>query len=158
MSFGMQIWVDADACPRAIKDILYRAAKRVKVRVILVANRPLLGPRSGYVRVKQVPSGFDRADHEIVGSMQPGDLVVTSDIPLAAAVVGKGGHALGFRGEPYTEENIGERLAMRDLMDHLRSTGVETGGPSALGKSDRQAFANALDRFLARRAKSSEPG
>lgn len=146
----MQIWVDADACPRPIKEILYRAAERVKIRLTLVANRPLHCPRSPYLRVIQVPSGFDAADHRIVELMQPGDLVVTGDIPLAAAVVEKGGHALGPTGEQFTEDNVRERLAMRNLMDHLRSTGVETGGPSALSKSDRQAFANGLDQLLSR--------
>jgi uncharacterized protein YaiI (UPF0178 family) len=147
---GMQIWVDADACPKAIKEILYRAAERVKIQLTLVANRPLYCPRSPYLRAIQVPSGFDEADHRIVQLMQPGDLVVTGDIPLAAAVVDKGGHALGPRGEQFTEDNVGERLAMRNLMDHLRSTGLDTGGPAALNKSDRQAFANGLDQLLTR--------
>ncbi len=151
----MQIWVDADACPRAIKEILYRAAERVKIRLTLVANRQLHCPRSSYLHVIQVPSGFDEADHRIVGLMQPGDVVVTGDIPLAAAVVEKGGHALGPRGEQFTEDNIQERLAMRNLMDHLRSTGLETGGPAALSKSDRQAFANGLDQLLTRYFSSS---
>ena len=146
----MQIWVDADACPRAIKDILYRAAERVKIRVNLVANRPLHAPRSSWVRVLQVPAGFDVADRRIVDAMEPGDLVVTADIPLAAAAMEKGGHALGPRGERFTEDNIQERLATRDLMDQLRSTGMDTGGPAALSKSDRQAFANGLDRLLTR--------
>ena len=152
----MQIWVDADACPRAIKEILYRAAERVQVQLTLVANRPLYCPNSPYLRAIQVPSGFDQADHRIVELMQPGDLVVTGDIPLAAAVVEKGGHALGPRGEPFTEDNIGERLSMRDLMDHLRSTGMDTGGPAALSKTDRQAFANGLDQLLTRHLKRSE--
>ncbi len=151
----MQIWVDADACPKAIKEILYRAAERVKISVTLVANRQLYCPPSPYVRVMQVPSRFDEADHRIVELMQPGDLVVTGDIPLAAAVVDKGGHALGPRGERFTEDNVGERLAMRDLMDHLRSTGLDTGGPAALNKSDRQAFANGLDQLLTRHFKRS---
>ena len=152
----MQIWVDADACPRAVKEILYRAAERVRVQLTLVANRPLYCPRSPYLRAIQVPSGFDQADHRIVELMQPGDLVVTGDIPLAAAVVEKGGHALGPRGEQYTEDNIGERLAMRDLMDQLRSTGMDTGGPAALSKTDRQAFANGLDQLLTRYFKRPE--
>ncbi len=151
----MQIWVDADACPKVIKEILYRAAERVKIQLMLVANRPLYCPRSSYLRVIQVPLGFDEADHRIVELMQPGDLVVTGDIPLAAAVVEKGGHALGPRGEQFTEDNIQERLAMRNLMDHLRSTGLETGGPAALSKSDRQAFANGLDQLLTRYFSSS---
>ena len=149
----MQIWVDADACPKAIKEILYRAAERVKIRLTLVANRQLHVPRSPYLHVIRVPAGFDEADHRIVQLMQPGDLVVTGDIPLAADVVAKGGHVLGPRGEQFTEENIQERLAVRDLMDHLRSTGLETGGPAALGKGDRQAFANGLDQLLTRYCK-----
>lgn len=154
----MRIWVDADACPRAIKEILYRAAERVRVRVTLVANRPLEGPRSTWVRVLQVPAGFDQADHRIVQSMEPGDLVVTADIPLAAAVVEKGGYVLGPRGERFTEDNIRERLAMRNLMDQLRSEGLETGGPAALNKGDRQAFANGLDQILTRHHDPDGPG
>jgi len=146
----MQIWVDADACPKAIKEILFRAAERVQVRLTLVANRLLRTPRSRYLHALRVPAGFDEADHRIVRLMEPGDLVVTADIPLAAEVVKNGGHALDPRGELFTEENVHERLAMRDLMDHLRSTGLETGGPATLSKSDRQAFANQLDQFLAR--------
>ncbi len=149
----MQIWVDADACPKVVKEILYRAAERVEISLNLVANRPLYIPRSPYLRVIQVPSGFDEADHRIVELMQPGDLVVTGDIPLAAAVVEKGGHVLGPRGEQFTEDNIQERLAMRNLMDQLRSTGLDTGGPAALSKSDRQAFANGLDQLLTRHFK-----
>jgi uncharacterized protein YaiI (UPF0178 family) len=151
-SRAMQIWVDADACPKAIKQILYRAAERRRVPLILVANRPLHRPRSAYVRLMQVPAGFDEADRRIVERMRPGDLVITADIPLAAAVVEKGGSALGPRGEQFTEDNVRERLAMRDLMDQLRSAGMETGGPEALSKGDRQAFANALDRLLTRHA------
>ena len=150
MSNAMQIWVDGDACPKAIKEILYRAAERVEVSLNLVANRPLRIPRSPYLSVIQVPSGFDVADKKIVELMQPGDLVVTGDIPLAAAVVEKGGHVLGPRGEQFTEDNIKERLAMRNLMDELRSTGMDTGGPAALDKTDRQAFANGLDQILTR--------
>ena len=146
----MQIWVDGDACPKAVKEILYRAAERVEVPLNLVANRPLHVPRSPYLNVIQVPQGFDEADHRIVELMQTGDLVVTGDIPLAAAVIEKGGYVLGPRGEEFTEENIRERLAMRNLMDQLRSTGLDTGGPAALGKGDRQAFANGLDRLLTR--------
>ena len=146
----MQIWVDADACPKIIKEVLYRAAERMEVSLSLVANRPLHVPRSPYLKVIRVPHGFDEADHRIVELMQAGDLVVTGDIPLAAAVIEKGGHVLGPRGEEFTEENIQERLAMRNLMDELRNTGLETGGPAALGKGDRQAFANGLDRLLTR--------
>ncbi|NIL99484.1 MAG: YaiI/YqxD family protein [Acidobacteria bacterium] len=152
----MQIWVDADACPRVIKEILYRAAERVEVRLTLVANKPLQVPRSPWIEALRVPAGFDEADHRIVELVSDGDLVVTGDIPLAAAVIDRGGHVLGPRGEELTEENIRERLAMRDLMDHLRSTGVETGGPDALGKGDRQAFANGLDRLLTRCLKRNQ--
>ena len=153
----MQIWVDADACPKVIKEILYRAAERVKITLTLVANRQLHLPSSPYLRTICVPSGFDEADKRIAELMQPGDLVVTGDIPLAAAVVEQGGHVLGPRGEQINEENVHERLAMRDLMDHLRSTGMDTGGPAALNKSDRQAFANGLDQFLTRHIKKSDP-
>jgi uncharacterized protein YaiI (UPF0178 family) len=147
----MQIWVDADACPRPIKAILYRAAERVGIPLILVANQELFPPRSRWIRAIRVPSGFDVADHRIVALMKPGDLVITADIPLAAEVVDRGGLALNPRGELYTEENVKERLAMRDLLDRLRGDGVVTGGPAALSKTDHQAFANQLDRLLARR-------
>ena len=148
----MQIWVDADACPRAIKEILFRAAERKQVRLTLVANQYLHVPRSPLFRSIQVPRGFDEADHRIVELVEAGDLVVTADIPLAAAVVGKGALALGPRGDEFTEDNVQERLAVRNLMDQLRSEGLETGGPDALGKADRQSFANALDRLLTRHA------
>ena len=145
----MIIWVDADACPRVIKDILYRAAERVQVELVLVANRPLHTPPSRFIRSTRVGAGFDVADRYIADTVQPGDLVITADIPLAADVVDKEAIALNPRGELYTEENIRERLAMRDLMDQLRSTGMETGGPPEFSKKDRMAFANALDRILA---------
>ena len=144
----MQIWVDADACPNVIKDILFRAATRAHVSLTLVANQLLRTPPSPYIKAIQVPSGFDVADSKIVQQLQPGDLVVTADIPLAALVIEKGGHALNPRGEFYTTENIRERLTMRNFMDELRNTGVNTGGPAVLSLSDRQAFANQLDRFL----------
>ncbi len=150
----MRIWVDADACPAAIKQILFRAAERVRVELTLVANKPLRTPPSPYLRSMLVPRGFDVADRRIVELVEPGDVVVTADIPLAADVLAKGAHAINPRGELYTEENIGEAVALRDLADQLRSTGVETGGPPAFGKSDRQAFANQLDRLLARVARS----
>jgi len=150
----VQIWVDADACPAVIKEILYRAAERVKSPLILVANHPLRTPPSPYIRSMQVPGGFDVADNRIVELLQAGDLVITADIPLAAAVIEKGGHALNPRGELYTQDNIRERLTMRNFMGELRNTGVMTGGPSALSHSDRQAFANQLDRFLTRLQKS----
>lgn len=145
-----QIWVDADACPKAIKEILYRAADRVSVQVILVANQPLQVPRSRHIRTIQVPGGFDVADNHIVQQLEEGDLVITADIPLAAEVISKGGLALNPRGELYTKENIRERLNMRDFMDTLRSSGVDTGGPASFSQTDRQAFANSLDRLLAR--------
>ncbi len=154
----MRIWVDADACPKAIKEILYRAADRTKVELVLVANRPIRTPRSPRVRLLVVSRGFDVADKRIVEEMRAGDLVITGDIPLAAAVVEKGGLALGPRGEEYTEDNVQERLAMRNLLDHLRGTGMEIGGPDALGKGDRQAFANALDRILARGGRDTVRG
>jgi len=147
----MQIWVDADACPGVIKEILFRAAERTEVRLTLVANRDLWVPRSPYVRSVKVGSGFDVADRRIAELAQPGDLVITADIPLAAEIVEQGGYALSPRGELYTEENVRERLAMRNLMDELRSSGVVTGGPATLDKRDRQAFANQLDRLLAQR-------
>jgi uncharacterized protein YaiI (UPF0178 family) len=146
----MQIWVDADACPAVIKDILYRAAERVKCPLVLVANKPLQTPPSRYIRTMQVPGGIDVADNRIIELAQRGDLVITADIPLAAAVVENGGYALNPRGEMYTKDNIGERLAMRNFMGELRNNGVMTGGPSALNHSDRQAFANQLDRLLTR--------
>jgi len=144
----MKIWVDADACPAPIKDILFRAADRTGVQVTLVANRALHVPRSRNIRSVKVAHGFDVADGEIVGRLDKGDLVVTGDIPLAAEVIGRGGHALSPRGELYSEENIGERLNMRDFLDTLRGSGIVTGGPAALGAGDRKAFAGHLDRLL----------
>jgi uncharacterized protein YaiI (UPF0178 family) len=144
-----QIWVDADACPKVIKEILYRAAERVKVTLILVANQPLEVPGSKYIRTVQVAAGFDIADNYIVKQLEPGHLVITADIPLAAEVIPKGGLALSPRGDLYTEENIRQRLNMRDFMDTLRGSGIQTGGPAPLSQSDRQAFANQLDRLLA---------
>lgn len=146
----MQIWVDADACPNVIKEILFRAAERVQIPLILVANKILQIPPSHYIRTMRVGAGFDVADNTIVREMESGDLVITADIPLAAAVIGQGGHALNPRGEFYSKENIEERLTMRNFMDELRETGVNTGGPATLSQKDRQAFANGLDRFLAR--------
>ena len=150
----MQIWVDADACPAVIKDILYRAAQRKQVALILVANKPLRIPPSAYIRSVQVAGGFDVADHKIVELVQAGDLVITADIPLAADVVQKGGVALNPRGEMYTKDNIQERLTLRNFLGDLRNTGVVTGGPPPLNHSDRQAFANQLDRLLTRYAKT----
>jgi uncharacterized protein YaiI (UPF0178 family) len=151
----MQIWVDADACPKVIKDILFRAAERLAVSVILVANKPLRTPPSPHIRSMLVPAGFDMADNRIVEQVQSDDLVITADIPLAAAVIQRGAHALNPRGELYSRENIRERLNMRDFMDQLRSSGVQTGGPSTLSHSDRQAFANQLDRFLNKTARKA---
>ena len=146
----MQIWVDADACPKVIKDILFRAAERVAVELVLVANKPLRTPPSRYIRSIQVTAGFDVADKEIERRLAPGDLVITADIPLAAAAIKRGAHALNPRGELYTTDNIRERLDMRNLMEDIRSSGIITGGPATLSQSDRLAFANQLDRFLTR--------
>ncbi len=152
----MQIWVDADACPRPIKEILYRAAERTGTSLALVANQALEVPRSPHIRTVRVAGGFDVADDYIVEHVEAGDLVITADIPLAAEVVPRGGVVLSPRGERFTEANIRQRLNLRDFMEGLRESGVETGGPSALGPADRQAFANQLDRLLA--AAVREPG
>ena len=145
----MKIWVDADACPVAVKEILFRAADRTGVELTLVANQPLSTPSSANINTLQVPQGFDVADDEIVKRLKAGDLVITSDIPLAAEVIEKGGHALSPRGELHTTENIGARLNMRDFLDTMRSSGVEmSGGPAAFSQRDKQEFANNLDRFL----------
>lgn len=149
----MRIWVDADACPKAIKEILFRAAKRAQVQVTLVANQSLRTPASQHIKSLQVSSGFDVADNEIVRQVAAGDLVVTADIPLAAQVVDKGAHALNPRGELYTPDNVKARLNLRDFMATLRDSGVNTGGPAPLSQGDRQAFANHLDRLLAKRPK-----
>jgi len=146
----MQIWVDADACPNVIKTILFRAAERLQIPLILVANKALQTSPSRYIRSIRVGAGFDVADNVIVRDMESGDLVITADIPLASEVIGRGGHALNPRGEFYSKENIEERLTMRNFMDELRGTGVNTGGPATLSQKDRQAFANGLDRFLAK--------
>ncbi len=150
----MQIWVDADACPNVIKDILFRAAERAKVSVTLVANQPLRTPPSLYIKTCQVSAGFDVADNYIAQQVQAGDLVITADIPLAAQVIERKGHALNPRGELYTVDNIRQRLGMRNFMEELRNSGVMTGGPASLNHSDRQAFANQLDRLLSRYAKA----
>ena len=144
----MNIWVDADACPVVIKDILCRAAERTQVQVTFVANQFIRTPPSRYIAFIQVASGFDVADNEIVKRLCAGDLVITGDIPLAAEVVEKGAYGLNHRGELYTENNIHESLNIRDFMDTLRSSGISTGGPGALSASDRQDFANHLDKFL----------
>lgn len=146
-----QIWVDADACPVVIKEILFRAAERARINITLVANQWLRVPLSPYLRAVQVPPGIDVADSEILRRANPGDLVVTQDIPLAALVLAKGALALDPRGELHTADTIGQRLSMRNFMDELRGAGVDTGGPAAFHARDRQAFANQLDRWLARR-------
>jgi len=147
----MRIWVDADACPIAIKEVLYRAANRAKVSVILIANQMLRVPPSPWIRALQVPAGFDVADQRIVQEATQGDLVITSDIPLASQVIAKGALVLDSRGELMDQGNIEGRLTMRNFMEGLRNSGVDTGGPSGLSKSDVQAFANKLDRLLAKR-------
>lgn len=147
----MQIWVDADACPNVIKEILFRAAERRGIALTLVANQPISTPPSRLIRSVQVASGFDVADNYIVEQLQAGDLVISADIPLAAEVIEKQGHALNPRGEFYTRDNIRQRLAMRDFMDQMRGSGVMTGGPPPLDQADRKAFADALDRFLAKK-------
>ncbi len=146
----MKIWVDADACPVVIKEILIRAAQRTKIQLTFVANQPVQVPASHNINSIQVSQGFDVADDEIVKRMDSGDLVITSDIPLAADVIGKDGIALSPRGELYTADNIRARLNMRDFMETLRASGVNTGGPPALNQGDRKAFANHLDQFLTR--------
>jgi uncharacterized protein len=147
---ALQIWIDADACPNIIKDILFKAAERKQLPLTLVANRIIATPPSLFIKAIQVAGGFDVADNYIVQHCKAGDLVITADIPLAAEVVAKHAYALNPRGELYNKENIKEHLAMRDFMTGLRDTGqVSGGGPSALGQRDKQAFANALDRFLA---------
>jgi uncharacterized protein len=145
---GMRIWVDADACPRVIKDILYRAAERRKIRLILVANSRFEVPKSEFIEFMRVGAGFDKADLAIVEQARDGDLVITTDIPLAAGVIEKGGLGLSPRGEPFNPDNIRSRLTMRDFMDEMRGSGVMTGGPAALSARDRQEFANQLDRLL----------
>ena len=150
----MKIWVDADACPVAIKNILFKAAERTGVHLTLVANQPMRIPRSRCIKLLQVTSGFNVADNEIVKRLSVGDLVITGDIPLAAEVVEKGGYALDPRGELYSDDNIRARLNIRDFMDTLRASGIDTGGPSALSQSDRKSFANQLDKLLTKYAKN----
>lgn len=149
----MKIWVDADACPVVIKSILFKAAERTGIELTLVANQYMGIPKSRHIKLLQVPSGFDVADNEIVKRLNLGDLVITGDIPLAAEVIQKGGHALNPRGEMYSEESIRERLNMRDFMDTLRGSGIDTGGPPPLSQKNRNDFANHLDRFLTNYAK-----
>lgn len=144
----MNIWVDADACPKVIKEILYRAAERTKTFTILVSNSHLRVPQSEFISTILVPQGFDVADEQIVRQISPGDLVITADIPLASAVIERNAFALNPRGTFYSKGNIGERLAVRNLLDELRASGVVTTGPPPLNQNDRQAFANQLDKFL----------
>jgi len=144
----MKIWVDADACPVVIKEIIFRAAERKEIATTLVANQQIRTPPSRFIKMLQVPHGFDVADNEIVKRVSQGDLVITSDIPLADEVIEKGSHALSPRGELFTPDNIKARLNMRDFMDTMRSSGINTGGPPTLSQSDRMAFANHLDRLL----------
>jgi uncharacterized protein YaiI (UPF0178 family) len=146
----MTIWIDGDACPRAAREIIFRAAERVEAPAVLVANRDQRVPRSPWIRTVRVPMGFDVADHHILREASPGDVVITDDIPLAAALVAGGVHALSPRGQGFTEDNVGERLATRDLMQGLRDLGAQTGGPAPYGRADRQNLANALDRLLTR--------
>lgn len=150
----MKIWVDADACPVVIKNILFKAADRTGLELTLVANQRMRVPNSPNIKSIQVAPGFDVADNEIVKRLSAGDLVITADIPLAAEVIEKGGHALDPRGELYTTENIRARLNIRDFMDNLRSSGIETGGPPTLSQRDRKSFANSLDQFLNRECSS----
>ena len=149
----VQIWVDADACPGVIKDILYRAVQRLNIPLTLVANQALSTPPSPLIKSVQVARGFDEADNYIVDQLNNGDLVITADIPLAADAIAKGADVINPRGERYTTENIRQRLAMRDFMEQMRSSGEVTGGPPPLNQQDRQAFANALDRLLAQQVK-----
>jgi uncharacterized protein YaiI (UPF0178 family) len=152
----MKIWVDADACPVVIKEILFKAAQRSLIDMIFVANQPIRTPPSRHISSLQVSSGFDVADDEIVKRLESGDLVITSDIPLAAEAIEKGGQALSPRGELFTTENIGGRLNMRDFLDTMRASGVNTGGPPPLNQNDRQNFANQLDRIITQHVKSRE--
>jgi uncharacterized protein YaiI (UPF0178 family) len=153
----VRIWVDADACPQVIKEILFRAAERAQVLTTLVANTPLRTPPSPFIKSVRVAPGFNVADHWIVQQVQPGDLVITADIPLAAAVIPRGAHALDPRGDLYSEDNVRERLAVRNLMQELRSTGDILGGPAPFDQSNRQLFANHLDRLLNERQARPRP-
>lgn len=149
----MKIWVDADACPAVIREILFRAAQRANIQTTLVANQPVRVPPSALITALKVAPGFDVADNEIVKRVVAGDLVITADIPLAAEVIEKGAHALNPRGEMYSANSIKARLTMRDFMDTLRGSGIHTGGPPALSQTDRKAFADQLDKFVAKHAK-----
>jgi uncharacterized protein YaiI (UPF0178 family) len=153
----MKIWIDADACPRVIKEILFRASERLQVPVCLVANKKLGRHETRLVESIVVENGFDVADDYIADHASPKDLVITADIPLAARIVAGGGVALDPRGELYTEENVGERLSMRDLMMELRSGGLVLGGPAQFSLTDRQRFASSLDRLLTRMVRGERP-
>ncbi|MGD8106967.1 YaiI/YqxD family protein [Pantoea sp. FN0302] len=154
----MPIWVDADACPKVIKEVLYRAAERSQTELILVANQPLSVPPSRFIRTLRVAAGFDVADNEIVQRVSREDLVITADIPLAAEVLAKGAAALNPRGERYSDATIRERLTMRDFMDTMRASGVQTGGPATLNQRDRQQFAAELDKWLLQQRRHREQG
>lgn len=147
---AMKIWIDGDACPVVVKEIIFKAAQRTGVEVTLVANRSVRIPSMAGVNFILVPAGLDVADNEIVRRLEGGDLVITADIPLAAQVIAKGAHALNPRGEMYDADSIRSRLSARDFMDSLRASGIDTGGPPAINKTDRQRFANQLDKFLTR--------
>lgn len=151
---SMRIWVDADACPKVIKEILYRAVERLNIPMTLVANKKIFTPDSPLINLIVVAAGADVADREIVERMQAGDLVITADIPLAADVIDKAGHALNPRGTFYSESNVKQHLGMRNFMDDLRGSGVLTGGPPAFSNNDKMAFANQLDRFLTKQLKT----
>jgi uncharacterized protein YaiI (UPF0178 family) len=151
----LTIWVDADACPNSVKDVLYRAAERARLQLTLVANAQLSVPRSKWIKTLRVPGGFDVADDHIVAQVQAGDLVITADIPLAAAVIERGAAALNPRGEAYDRETIKQKLVMRDLMDQLRGSGIQSGGPPPLDNTDKKRFADALDRWLALQQKQA---
>ncbi|MBU2550752.1 MAG: YaiI/YqxD family protein [Proteobacteria bacterium] len=148
----MKIWIDADACPRDVKDLAFRASRRLKIDLVLVADRPLARPSSPWISMVVVPRDMDSADKHIVDQVAPGDLVITADLPLAAAVVERGATALNPRGELYTEQNVGERLSMRDFLMSLRDSGQDLGGPPPFSYKDKQRFAEALDRFLTKRS------
>lgn len=156
MNNAIQIWIDADSCPGVIKEILFKASKRTRVTMTLVANHPMPIPRIKWITLVQVPQGFDVADNEIAKRANPGDLVITGDIPLAAEIIDKGAHALNPRGEFYSAENIRQRLNMRDFMDSLRSSGVNTGEQASMSQNDRREFANQLDRFLQRHVSQNQ--
>lgn len=154
----MKIWVDADACPNAVKSVIFRAAERRAVKTVLIANHYQRVPPSPHVTARQVPAGFDVADHAIVAALEPGDLVITADVPLAAEAVARGATGLNPRGQLYTADNVHDHLARRDLMQGLRDQGLVSGGPGALGKAEVQAFANQLDRFLTAALRSPTGG